>query len=241
MNNINRYTSGEYYQKNHHYHAEDAEFKWNNFLKILKKSNINFNEINSIADVGCGSGKILAEAKKSNFFSEQCIYEGFDINPDAIKLAKQRDDNINFFNSDFINIEEKYNDLILASDVFEHIENSYEFLIKLKEKGNLFLFNIPLEINLFSMVREKNIFQDSYDKVGHLHFYTKKTAILLLESCGYKISKFIFVDNRLKELKDKKDIKKFIIYVFQYLLGLISKNLACSIFGGYSLVVLAKK
>ena len=91
------------------------------------------------------------------------------------------------------------------------------------------------------MVREKNIFQDSYNQVGHLHFYTKKTAILLLESCGYKISRFIFVDNRLKELKDKKDIKKFTIYVLQFLLGLISKNLACSIFGGYSLVVLAKK
>ena len=241
MNNINRYTSGEYYQKNHHYHTEDAEFKWNNFLKILKKSNINFNEINSIVDVGCGSGKILFEAKKSNFFSEKCVYEGFDINPDAIKLAKKRDENINFYNNDFINSEEKYSDLILASDVFEHIENSYEFLIKLKEKGNLFLFNIPLEISLFSMIRRKNIFQDSYNQVGHLHFYTKKTAILLLESCGYKISRFIFVDNRLKELKDKKDIKKFTIYVLQFLLGLISKNLACSIFEGYSLVVLAKK
>ena len=241
MKNFNRYTSGEYSRKNHNYHNEDADYKWNNFLKILKISNINFNEINSIADVGCGSGKILIEAKKSNFFSEKCIYEGFDINPDAIKLAKQRDKNISFSNSDFINLEKNYNDLIFASDVFEHTENSYEFLIKLKEKGNLFLFNIPLEINLFSMIRRKNIFKDSYNQVGHLHFYTKKTAILLLESCGYKISKFIFVDIRLKELKDKKIIKKFMIYIPQYLLGIISKNLACSIFGGYSLVVLAKK
>ena len=241
MNNVNRYTSGEYTQKNHSYHAEDAEFKWNNFFKILKKSNINVNEINSVSDVGCGSGKILTEAKKSNFFHKDCTFQGYDINPDAIKLAKQIDKNLDFFNNDFVNLEKNQSDLIMAADVFEHIENSYDFLKKLKKKGNFFLFNIPLEISLISMIRSKNIFRHSYNQVGHLHFYTKKTAILLLESCGYQVVKYIYANNRLKELTKTNKIKKYIIYFFQCLLGLISRNLASSIFGGYSLVVLAKK
>lgn len=241
MNDINPYTSGEYAKKNPLYHIEDTFFKWNNFFKILKISKIDLNKINSIVDVGCGSGGILTEAKKSNFFSENCKYSGHDINPDAIKLAKEKDKKINFFNEDYINTKNSQADLIIAADVFEHIENPYDFLKRLRKKGNFFLFNIPLEINLLSMIRRKNIFKNSYNQVGHLHFYTKKTAVLLLESCGYKVVKYIYADIRLKEVKEKKELKKFAIFLPQYLLGLISKNLASSIFGGYSLVVLAKK
>lgn len=240
MNN-NRYTSGDYIEKNHSYHIEDSNFKWNNFLKLLKKSNFEFNKINSIIEVGCGVGKILAEAKKTNLFEKECKFTGYDINPGAIEIAKKNYDKIDFFNEDFINLEKNNNDLIIAADVFEHIENSYDFLRKLKEKGNFFLFNIPLEISLLSMIRNKNIFKHSYDQVGHLHFYTKKTAILLLESCGYKIVKHNFADNRLQELKNKKEIKKFAIFLPQYLLGLLSKNLTSNIFGGFSLVVLATR
>lgn len=40
-----------------------------------------------ITEVGCGVGKILDEAKKSNLFNAKCKFEGYDINPDAIKQA----------------------------------------------------------------------------------------------------------------------------------------------------------
>ena len=48
MNNIDRYLSGDYTKKNHSYHIEDSEFKWKNFVKILKKSNLNLDEVKSI-------------------------------------------------------------------------------------------------------------------------------------------------------------------------------------------------
>ena len=51
------------------------------------------------------------------------------------------------------------------------------------------------------MVRKKNIFENSFEKVGHLHFYTKKTAILLLKSCGYEIIKYEYANIRFKEVK----------------------------------------
>ena len=241
MKNFNRYTSGEYSRKNHNYHNEDADYKWNNFLKILKISNINFNEINSIADVGCGSGKILIEAKKSNLFNSKCIFEGYDLNPDAIQLAKENYEQISFNNEDFININTNKKDLIIAADVFEHIQDPYNFLSKLKEKGDFFLFNIPLEISLLSMIRIKNIFKDSYNNVGHLHFYTKRTSLLLLESIGIDVINYNLVNNRSQDFKNKKNLRSLPINILQYLLGLFSKNLTCSIFGGYSLVVLANK
>lgn len=241
MNNIKSYVLNDYMKKNHSYHIEDSEFKWSNFSNILKKSNFDFSNIKSIADIGCGSGQILVEAKKSNLFNNQCSLEGYDINPDAIKLAKSNSNQISFFNKDFIDLKINNKDIIIVSDVFEHIQDTYNFLTKLKEKGKFFLFNIPLEISLFSMIRKKNIFEHSFNNVGHLHFYTKKTSILLLKSTGYEILNYNFVNNRFKEFKDNKKIFSFLVNIPQYFLQIFSKNLACTIFGGYSLVVLAKK
>ena len=75
MNNIDRYLSGDYTKKNHSYHIEDSNFKWSNFVKILKKSNLNLDKVNSISDIGCGSGQILIKASNSRLFNKQCIFE----------------------------------------------------------------------------------------------------------------------------------------------------------------------
>jgi len=241
MKNIDRYLSGDYIKKNHSYHIEDSQFKWKNFLRILQLSHFNFRNINSIIDIGCGSGQILIEANKSNFFNSESVLKGYDINPDAIDLAKKNSVKVSFFNQDFINLEDQKGDLIIAADVFEHVQDKYNFLTKLKDKGNFFLFNIPLEISLFSMIRKKNIFKYSFDNVGHLHFYTKRTALLTLENSGFKILNFNLVNNRFEEFRNNKKILSMLIIIPQYIIEKLSINLACSIFGGYSLVVLANK
>ena len=74
MNKINLYLSGEYTKKNHTYHSEDSRFKWKNFAKILKKSNLNLNDVNSIVDVGCGGGQVIVQANNSSLFNNQCIF-----------------------------------------------------------------------------------------------------------------------------------------------------------------------
>ena len=241
--NKNLYSTGVYIKKNQSYHLEDSNFKWTNFKNILINSNFIFNKINSVIDVGCGAGQILANAKKSKFFNLECNFEGYDINPDAIDLAKKNNKDIGFFNSDYLsdNNHIKYDKkLILAADVFEHLQNPYEFLKKLKNKGSFFLFNIPLEISLLSMIRKKNIYKNSFDQVGHLHYYNHRTALLILKNCGYELIKFSLVNNRFFEIKENKNFKKILLYLPQYILELFSKNLSASLFGGYSLVVLAK-
>ena len=240
MNKIDLYLSGDYTKKNHSYHSEDSEFKWKNFLNILKKSNLNLNKVHSISDIGCGSGQIILQANNSKLFNDQCVFDGYDINPDAISVAKKNSGKVSFFNEDFINLKEPKRDLIIAADVFEHVQDTYNFLTKLKDKGNFFLFNIPLEISLFSMIRKKNTFKHSFENVGHLHFYTKKTALLTLENIGFEILNCNLVNNRFEEFKNNKKITSLLINIPQYIVEKVSQNLACSIFGGYSLVVLAK-
>ena len=48
------------------------------------------------------------------------------------------------------------------------------------------------------------------------------------------------VNNRFEEFRNNKKITSLLISFPQYILEKLSRNLACSIFGGYSLVVLAK-
>ena len=236
----NIYLSGEYNKINPTYHVEDSFYKWNNFKKLLLKSKINYRSFKNIVELGCGSGQILSQAKKSNFFDTN-NFSGYDINPKAINLAKKLDNSINFYDKDFF--QEKFNtkfDLIICSDVFEHIENNYEFLKKLIKKGNYFLFNIPLEISLLSLIRQNKVFSNSYSSVGHLHYYSKKTAMITLEHCKYNIISLNYAKNRISHFpKGSLTLKRMFVIIPQYLLDLINEDLSCAILGNYSLVVLA--
>ena len=232
--------STEYYKKNPTYHVEDAEFKWNNFKNAILQSKIDFSKVRNIGEVGCGSGQILSLAKKSGLFKET-EYFGYDTNPDAINLAKTLDGTIKYLNEDLINTNlEKEFDILIVSDVFEHVDDYYSFLQTLKKKAKYLIFNIPLQINLASLLRRKNIFEISYNQVGHLHFFSNKTAKLALEKNGYQILYTAYARNRFFELKKKFTIKKFLIAIPEFLLSLINEDLSCDIFGGYSLVAITK-
>jgi 2-polyprenyl-3-methyl-5-hydroxy-6-metoxy-1,4-benzoquinol methylase len=236
---MNLYTSLKYSKKNPTYHSEDSLYKYNNFIKILKKNNFIFKKVRRIIDVGCGIGEILKYLKKDKLFLKANL-TGYDVNKYAIKIAK-KNSNINFFCKNYIkSSKNKKTDLIICSDVFEHVDNEVYFLKKIFDKGKFFLFNIPLDISFMSLIR-KNFFKIKFNDVGHIHFYSKYSILLKIEYCGFKIIDKIYAKNRLKHFtKEEFSIKKFLIIPFQYILDKINEDFACAIFGGYSLVVLAK-
>ena len=235
---MNLYTTSEYLKKNPTYHSEDSLYKYNNFIKILKKNNFNFKKIKRIIDIGCGIGEVLKFLKNDKLFINSDLI-GFDINKYAIKIAK-KNSSIKFICKNYIKFSKKRSDLLICADVFEHIEDNISFLKKLLNRSQYFLFNIPLDISLISLIR-KNIFKKKFNDVGHIHFYSKYGVLQKLEYCGYKIIDNIYAKNRLEDFYKKKfSIRKFAILPFQFLLDILSEDLACAIFGGYSLVVIAK-
>ena len=240
MSNI--YLSGEYTKRNSSYHVEDSAYKWNNFQKIIVKSGINLKSFKNVVEVGCGSGQIISNAKKSTLFNK-CNFVGYDINPDAINIAKKLDETISFTNKDFFDSDLfGKTDLLICADVFEHIENSHEFLRKLANGSKYLLFNIPLDISLLSLLRQENIFSKFYKTLGHLHFYSKKTALLILEHSGINIIDHSYAKFRLSNFpKGSLTIKKILSILLQKIIDLFSEDLACVLLGGYSLVVLAEK
>jgi 2-polyprenyl-3-methyl-5-hydroxy-6-metoxy-1,4-benzoquinol methylase len=70
---MNLYTSSRYLKKNPTYHSEDSLYKYNNFIKILKKNNFTFKKVKKIIDIGCGVGEILKYLKKINYFLGQIL------------------------------------------------------------------------------------------------------------------------------------------------------------------------
>ena len=238
-NNTSIYRSGEYTNKNPDYHSEDSSWKWLNFHRVLEKNKDQFNisEFKNIAEIGCGVGQILQNAKVSKIFNENVNFEGWDINPDAIETAKKLSPNISFHADDMFNNSDIY-DLIICADVFEHVEDYYGFLDKISKKSKYILFNIPLDLNLLILLRQNTIYKDTYNKVGHIHHFTKGTALLAIKHAGLNIVDAIYAKHRLKR-KSLTTKGKF-LFIPQLLLDMLNEDIASSILGGASLVVLAK-
>ena len=76
----------------------------------------------AIAAIKNGKAHFVGIKRKNDSISsvnnQQCVFDGYDINPDAINAAKKNSKKVNFFNEDFINLKDIKRNLIIAADVF---------------------------------------------------------------------------------------------------------------------------
>jgi SAM-dependent methyltransferase len=223
-NNI--YVNGDYIKNNPNYHLEDSPWKAKQITKIIRKNNITFN---NLCEVGCGAGEIISILQNKEFPNVQ--YTGFDISPDAINIAKQKEnDKMHFYCKDIFLEKNAYFDLMLCIDVFEHIEDYYTFLRKLRTHSRYTIFHIPLEMTALSILRLKPIL-DTWTNVGHLHFFCKDTAIRVLKQCGYTIVANDYTTKLTEEKNQGIKIPRPLLYK-------INKDLCVRLFGAYSMIVL---
>ena len=91
---------------------------------IIKEYIINKKTINKVLDVGCGDAFIINNLHKKFDFN---MVDGVDINltSEQLNLFSPKDKNINLFNT-YDNLKDY--DLILLSDVIEHVEDDKVFL-----------------------------------------------------------------------------------------------------------------
>ena len=107
-------------------------------------------------------------------------FDGFEISPQGFALCKEREsDRIKFFNGNFCAAEVPLYDVVLCIDVFEHIEDYFSFLRGIREKGKAFIFHIPLDMNVQMVWRSSPILMVR-STVGHLHYFSKETALATL-------------------------------------------------------------
>ena len=193
------------------------EGKKNIIFSILKK-NTNRNNL-KILDFGCGVG--INTKMLSNFGNVTC----FDQSTEAIKYLKKK-----FNNSEKISIEDSLEncnglfDLIIASEVLEHIEDDekeIKKLHKLLKPDGLFLATVPAYQFLFSIKDVKLHHKRRYTLLNFNSlifpfFYKKKLSYynfflflpIVLGIFYYKLFKIDFID------KVERKPNKLLNYLF---------------------------
>ena len=234
------YTNGQYLDNNPTWDAADAVWKAEHFIQLIKKHNL----LNSktVSEVGCGSGLILLNMTGS--FNRDANFYGYDISPDAIKIANENKaayklKNSIDFNCEFsiASIPTKHSEVLICADVFEHVENPLEFLRNIKEKSDYTIFNIPLDLSIQSLCRESTILAQR-KRVGHINYYTRELALATLRDTGYEIVEEIYAPWYKHYTAESVTTK--VINIMRNILMKTSPHLCVKFLGGSSLVVLAR-
>lgn len=228
----NIYEDGTYLENNPTWHAEDSSWKAEKITRILRKNKIS---PATICEIGCGSGEIINCLTKE--FGEATLYSGYEISPQAFEICRKKESkNLKFFLKDLLGSDEKEFDVVMAIDIFEHVENYFSFLRRLRKKGTYKVFHIPLEISAQAILRGS--ITNDRATIGHIHYFTKKSALAALRETGYEIVDTFYTCGSLD--LPNRGWKSNLLKIPRKLFFSINKDLAVRIFGGFSLLVLAK-
>ena len=255
----NFYTDGEYLKNNPTWDSEDAPWKAKQLFDLLNKSNIEIQNIKTVSEVGCGSGEVLInfaklinrkekktpltplyQREEESQAKEDLKYIGYDLSPDAINIADKNKTKYkleNNFEFKIMSVPDEKSNILICADVFEHIEDEFTFLRNIKGKSEYFLFNIPLDLSVQSMMREHVVLAQR-KRVGHVNYYTRSLALETLRDTGYEIIDYTF-GPWYKHMAHNSLSTKF-INVIRNMLMPIAPEFCVQYFGGSSLVVLAK-
>lgn len=224
----NKYISGEYLEKNPRWHIEESPWKVSHIVPMLRRHHLS---PETVCEVGCGAGEVLRLLQAQ--LSETCTFWGYDISPQAIQMCQERaNERLHFKLAD---IRQEYDacfDLLLVLDVIEHLEDYFSFLRAVKSKSDYKLFHIPLEISVQGVLRGK-IFLKNRDLHGHLHYFTRETALRTLEDAGYEVLDYSYSPGFEVHSASPQEILRKICFS-------LNKDLTVRILGGFRLLVLAK-
>ncbi|MCI0645217.1 MAG: methyltransferase domain-containing protein [Chloroflexi bacterium] len=228
-----RYTQGNYLEDNPSWHVEDSPWKAQQILKIIQKNHLT---PKTVCEVGCGAGEILFQLQKS--MEKESLFWGYEVSPQAYALCQERaNERLHFKLADILEEKDAFFDIVLAIDLIEHLENYFQFLREIKSKGEFKIFHIPLNLSVQAVLRAKPLVI-SWRRLGHIHNFTKETALQALEDLGYEIIDSLYTSS-YTELPPKSK-NAAIARIPRKIAFSIHKDLTARILGGYSLLILSR-
>ena len=223
------YSNGTYLAAHPTWHAEDSPWKARQIVHMLSKHRL---QPRSVAEVGCGAGEILLQL--SNEFPD-ASFRGFDISEHAIALARPKEtQRVKFFHSDVCQSARSF-DVLLTMDVIEHVEDCFGFLRGIRNKAEYKLFHIPLDMSVSLLVRGR--ITQLRQSVGHLHYFTKATALALLRETGYEIIDYFYTPEY--ELASSDPAHRLMSGVRRFGMQ-VAPDMTSLLLGGCPVLVLAK-
>jgi SAM-dependent methyltransferase len=145
-------------------------------------------KIANILEVGCAFGVLLNDLADRLNIKRRF---GVDISSENVKAAQGLYPECNFFCGtieEFINtvpddIQNHRFDLVVLSDIVEHIPDDLEFLVNVRKMALHVLLNLPLERSF----KTRNRQYGEQDPSGHLRSYDKNIAVRLVETAGFEV------------------------------------------------------
>ena len=225
-----RYQDGSYLAANESWHAEDSAWKAAKVLDILRRNGV---QPSTLAEVGCGAGEILVELSRQ---LPKCSFVGYDISADAAELWKGKSGpRLRYEHADLLEVEDHF-DALLCMDVFEHVEDYMGFLREVRAKAGYQVFHIPLDLSVSNLSRE--LLTVKRERVGHLHYFTRETALATLGDTGYTVLDWNYT-LAFKELPATSGKQRMAVLPRKALFAL-SQDWGQRLIGGAALMVLAR-
>ena len=226
------YQNGEYLANNPDWHAADSPFKARWIADILTRNHV---DPKHIVDVGTGSGEILVHL--AEFFPHARL-EGFEISPQAYAIAVPKESaRMTFHQGDYLACDWPHPDVVMAIDVFEHVEDYMAFLKAIKPRAPLKVFHIPLDLSVQGMLRGRPIIH-AREKIGHLHYFFKDTALAVLADCGYEIVDWNYTHGA--ETLPNRALRTRSISLLRRAMRSVNEDWSVRLLGGASMMVLAR-
>ena len=215
-------------------------------------------KVENILEVGCAFGVLLNDIADRLHLKNRL---GIDISGNNIEAAKKLYPECKFFHGtleDFINvipddIQNRRYDLVVLSDVVEHIPDDLGFMKIVQNLTSYVLINLPLEKSFNTRNRQYG----EQDPSGHLRCYDEEDARLLVTNAGFEvISSFtsvgffdksfyeMYTKNRGKRVRSKTLPQRLFWSVFYFVedrLKLINEKFTGKIIGTNYFALLKSK
>lgn len=99
------------------------------------------------------------------------------------------------------------------------------------------IFHIPLDLSAQIVLRSSPILKKRYS-VGHIHYFTKETAIATLIDTGYEILDCFFTAGATD--LPAKSFNSLVAKLPRKIMYKLNQDMTVRVLGGYSLIVLAR-
>lgn len=228
------YSSGEYFS-DHRRYADDAPFKAQGFLNLfLRFSTLNSLRINSLIDVGCGSGEVVAILKtrlEENGFDLKTV-KGYDVYPGVENLTRE---GIDYVRADFCRSDD-FADLVTLFDVVEHVPDPIGFMARIAQRCNMVALHLPLDNSFNYAVRDR--FRSRLRDPGHLLVMDSAYALNLLAMAGLKVVDYDYTHS-FQSPSGCCSLLAKVAFPFRYAMARVSPWLLSKTLGGVSMMALA--